>query len=219
MPHAPQIKICGLSNAADALACAQLGADAVGFVFFPKSPRNVTPDQARRISLALPDTLTRVGVFVNDAYDTVMRTITHCRLQAAQLHGQEPPGLVRRLEDQGVVVIKALFLSEDPDLSRAREYSASGFLVEQGKGKLPGGNAEAWQWEQARTIRGGAPLILAGGLDPDNVLEAVATALPDAVDVSSGVESAPGQKDMAKVSEFIRKVSKSRVGKPLRKIF
>lgn len=215
----PQVKICGLTNAPDAVRCVELGASAVGVVFYPKSPRHVTLDQAREISLALPESVKTVGVFVNDTYDTIMRAVAHCHLQAVQLHGQESPGLVSRVGSSDLVVIKALFLSDPPSLLKASEYDASGFLVEQGKGKLPGGNALAWNWEDARVFGERRPLILAGGLAPDNISMAISTALPDAVDVSSGVETAPGQKDLSRVAEFMNQVSRCRVGKNLKKIF
>ena len=215
----PQVKICGLTHAGDAARCAELGASAIGLVFFPKSPRNVTRDQAREISLALPESVKTVGVFVDETYDTIMQTAEQCHLQAVQLHGRESPGLVSRVAGRGLIVIKALFLSGQPTLLKASEYEASGFLVEHGKGKLPGGNALTWNWEEARVLGEQRPLILAGGLAPDNIVLAVSTACPDAVDVSSGVESARGQKDLARVADFMKQVSQCGVGKELRKIF
>jgi len=215
----PQVKICGLTHAGDAAGCADLGASAIGLVFYPKSPRNVTRHQAREISLALPESVKTVGVFVDETYDTIMQTAEECHLQAVQLHGRESPGLVSRVAARGLIVIKALFLSGRPPLSNASEYEASGYLVEHGKGKLPGGNALTWNWEKARVLGEQRPLILAGGLAPDNVAAAVSTARPDAVDVSSGVESAPGQKDLVRVADFMERVSQCRVGRELRKVF
>jgi phosphoribosylanthranilate isomerase len=175
--------------------------------------------QAREISLALPERVKAVGVFVNDTYDCIMQTAEKCCLQAVQLHGQESPGLVSRVADGGLIVIKALFVSSPPALSRAPEYRASGFLVEHGKGKLPGGNALSWNWEAARLPGGHGPLILAGGLAPDNIASAISTARPDAVDVSSGVESAPGQKDLDKVADFMERVSRCGGEKEVRRVF
>ena len=136
----PQVKICGLTRVAEAKACAAMGADAVGCVFFPASPRHVTDDQATRICNALPQTVYTVGVFVNESFSTIMRRVDCCGLKAVQLHGQESPELVDRLRRQNLVVIKALFIHEVPDISLAPDYPASAFLVESGKGPLPDGN-------------------------------------------------------------------------------
>ena len=199
----PQIKICGLTRVDEAVGCAELGADAIGLMFYPKSPRYISDRKAFEISTALLEKAKTVGVFVNAAYDEIMEKVENCRLSMVQLHGQETPDLVRRLSDMHIPVIKVLFVDGTPTLSEADHYPASAFLVECGKGKLPGGNALTWNWQSAKNFGENHPLVLAGGLSPKNVANAVADALPVAVDVSSGVELSPGLKDLQKVSDFI----------------
>ncbi len=217
-----QAKICGLSRVEDALACAFLGADAVGLVFYPPSPRFVKDEVAREICECLPEHVWGVGVFVNESFPAVMRKVEKCRLRAVQLHGAEDPALVDSLRKEGISVIKTLFLNGRPGVGDASAYRASAYLVEKGGGRLPGGNAIAWDWKSARGIFGGRPFILAGGLDPENVAAAIAGAVPDAVDVSSGVESSPGQKNMAKVKTFLEAVHRAgnaRYGVVSRRLF
>jgi len=210
-PHptgAPQVKICGLTDADQALGCVRLGAVAIGCVFYPKSPRYLSEQQAREIVEVLPTGVKGVGVFFNETLPAIMRKVERCRLTAVQLHGQERPELVRELKREGLLVIKALFVKQTPLVADAAEYNADAFLVEYAQAALPGGNALAWEWEQAGSLDRKRPLILAGGLTPDNVTEAVGACLPGAVDVSSGVESAPGVKDLKKVAAFMRAVSR-----------
>lgn len=203
MNHTPQIKICGLTNVKQALACASCGANAIGCVFYSKSPRNVTDEQAQTICKALPEHVKSVGVFVNETYSTIMKKVEFCGLKAVQLHGEENPDLVYRLHKENLLVIKALFMEKKPSIEDVYNYNASAYLIECGVGKLPGGNALEWNWEQAKTFGDKFPLILAGGLSPENISRAAAAGLPHAVDVSSGVESKPGHKDLNKVKTFI----------------
>ena len=221
----PQIKVCGLTDVEKALGCAHLGAQAIGCVFYPKSPRYVSDRVAADICQALPETIKSVGVFVDENFSAIMKKVERCRLSAVQLHGQEPPELVERLCREDIRVIKALFIHKLPKIDRADAYPAHAFIVEFGHGSLPGGNALAWDWKLARAFSANHPLLLAGGLSADNVGEAVSVCGPDAVDVSSGVESAPGLKDLAKVKTFISAVIRSAkndvndMAKRLRKIF
>lgn len=209
-PVFPQIKICGLTREDEAAGCSAAGADAIGLIFFSRSPRHVTDDQARSISAAVSRRSRTVGVFVNEVYDEIVRKVSYCGLSAVQLHGNESPDLVKRLSDDGIRVIKALFADAAPPLSDANLYCASAFLVECSKGPLPGGNAMAWDWGAAKNFGMNYPLILAGGLSPDNVKTAIFAARPLAVDVSSGVEQSPGRKDLEKVSRFMEAVSECR---------
>ena len=202
-----QVKVCGLTRVDEAVACAQAGARAVGCVFYPKSPRCLGEAAARDIRRALPAGVACVGVFVDETYETVMRIVGHTGITAIQLHGSEPPELVERLHREGLFVIKALFADRAPGFDKAGEYSGAVFLAECGRGALPGGNAHAWEWSKAGPIGERHPLIIAGGLDPTNAAQAVRAALPDAVDVSSGVETGPGCKDIRKVEEFIAAVA------------
>jgi phosphoribosylanthranilate isomerase len=215
----PQVKVCGLTNQDEAAGCVSLGADAIGCVFFSKSPRNVSLSQAKKIVRALPSHVKAVGVFVNESFEEITRAVEHCGLHAVQLHGQEPPELTELLHQKGLTIIKALFMEKDPLLSKAADYRAAAYLVECGKGELPGGNAVSWAWEDAMEFGEKRPLILAGGLTPENISIAISSALPDAVDVSSGVESSPGRKDLDKVAAFIRSVKKCGMNKTIKKVF
>lgn len=204
----PWIKICGLTDPDNALACANLRPDALGLVFYEKSPRYVTMDQADRIIKALPRHILTFGVFVDNSLEDILEKVKGCALKGVQLHGKEYPELVDRLKKEHLFVIKALFAAKEPYLSRAKEYStASALLVEYGKGILPGGNAESWNYELSCRIDTKTPVIIAGGLSPDNVTKAMKTARPFGVDVSSGVEKSPGMKDIHKVGAFIARIN------------
>jgi len=205
--HRPLIKICGLTRTDNALACVHAGADFIGLVFFEKSPRNISMENARAITNALPSHILTCGVFVNESFEFIMERVESCNLDAVQLHGQEPPELVEKLAKKNLVVIKALFAIKKPYLSDAHLYTAASFcLVEYGKGILPGGNAEAWDYKLSTRLNTLVPLMLAGGLSSENIAEAISLARPGAVDVSSGVEKTHGIKDMEKVRSFIRQV-------------
>ncbi|MBT8340039.1 MAG: phosphoribosylanthranilate isomerase [Desulfatitalea sp.] len=221
----PQIKICGLTLPEEAAATAQLGADAIGMVFYPPSPRHLSIVQAEQVAAALPDRVTRVGVFVNPEMDLLAEAIERCGLGIVQLHGNESPEWVAQISQRfDIQVIKTLFATRPPCLADAGAYAVSAFLVEAGKGLLPGGNAETWDWGGAAGFIRHYATALAGGLAPDNVLAAIAAALPDAVDASSGLESAPGRKDLKKVERFITAVRQSAAhfigtGRRLRPVF
>ncbi len=215
----PQVKICGITEVEHALACAELGADAVGCIFFPKSPRHLTDERARDIVSALPDHVKVTGVFVNPKFDEVMKKIDHCGLNAIQLHGRESPELVGRLVDEGLLVIKALFVGGEPSLAEASDYDAAAFLVECAGGPLPGGNALDWDWASVRQFGEKYPMVLAGGLSADKVCDAIEAAMPDVVDVSSGVESHPGHKDIVKIRSFFQALDRCPVIKSYRKVY
>ncbi|MBU2521549.1 MAG: phosphoribosylanthranilate isomerase [Proteobacteria bacterium] len=217
--NCPQVKVCGLTRVEEAVGCADLGANAIGCVFFPKSPRHLSEIQAKEISMALPSEVKKVGVFVNESFPNIMHKVEFCRLNAVQLHGRESPELVSKLLKENLLVIKALFIEGKPTLDEAETYEASAFLVECGRGVLPGGNAIEWDWKKVKSFGNKYPMILAGGLAPENISHAVSVSMPDAVDVSSGVESAPGQKDLGKVKSFLKAVSMCELKKTLRKIF
>ncbi len=214
-----QVKICGLTEPDQALACARLGAEAVGLVFYPPSPRHVGKALARRIMSVLPDVTAAVGVFVDAPLEEIIDTAQACGLTAVQLHGHETPGRVADLKKAGLRVIKALFADREPGFTRAAEYPADALLVECGRGPLPGGNAAAWNWADAAPLARRFPLVLAGGLTPENVADAVAAARPHAVDVSSAVEVRPGVKDLARVRSLLEAVANSNHPDPTRRIF
>lgn len=204
----PQIKICGLTNTEEAIKTATAGADAIGLVFFKKSPRYVKPEKAKIICASVPDNITTVGVFVNEPFNSIMDIVATTSLDAVQLHGNEPPKFVRDLTDQGLIVIKGLYMETQPNIAQVKTYDASAYLVECTQGILPGGNAMTWNWADAAVFGENHPMILAGGLSPENISLAINQAIPDAVDVSSGVERAPGKKDIHKVQQFIKAVRK-----------
>jgi phosphoribosylanthranilate isomerase len=201
--YIPQIKICGLTKADEAVQCAELGANAIGLIFYDKSPRYISNIQAREICKALPDSVQKIGVFVDESFDVIMEKVHTCGLTGIQLHGLETPELINRLIRENLLVIKGLFIQKKPNISDVSLYKASAYLVECGKGILPGGNAMTWNWSQAFDFGKKHPFILAGGLDPTNVVRAINQCFPDAVDVSSGVETSPGQKNIGKVRDFI----------------
>jgi phosphoribosylanthranilate isomerase len=199
------VKICGITSIEDGRAAADAGADAVGFVFWPKSPRAVDAATARRIGEALPSSLVRVGVFVDAGRDTLLTTADEARLDVLQLHGSEEPESIAGLSRPSW---KALRVDAGFAAERVFRYAglASGIILD-AAGVAPGGTGRTFDWSAAVEARPHVPfLILAGGLDPDNVASAVGLVHPDGVDVSSGVESAPGRKDHAKVREFVARV-------------
>lgn len=203
----PWIKICGLTRKENALGCANLGADAIGLVFYKKSPRDLSIENAKIITDALPDHIYTIGVFVDEPYDRIMQVVNGCNLKGVQLHGNESPQLVEQLKSENLIVIKALFAARQPFLHECNLYQAASYLlVEYGKGVLPGGNAETWNYEILKTVKSNTPLILAGGLDTQNVVQAIQSASPSAVDISSGVEKSHGIKDLKKVESFIKAV-------------
>jgi phosphoribosylanthranilate isomerase len=195
-----KVKICGNTNLDDTMAAVQAGADAVGFVFYKKSPRAVEPKAAAEIISRLPPFVVPVGVFVNEELGTVRRILEDCNIPLAQLHGDESPQYCAEL---GRSVIKAIRLRDRGDLERMTLYQVAGFVLDAFVEGVPGGTGVTIDWDLASEAQVMGPIILAGGLTPDNVLEAVRQARPYGVDVSSGVEASPGRKDHAKIRAFI----------------
>ena len=198
------VKICGITTAEDARMAAAAGADAIGFVFWPKSPRAVDAATARAIAAVLPPFVLRVGVFVDASPEEMRRVADEVGLDMVQLHGQEPPEDVARAPRRAV---KAIRVGPGFRAEEALRYdgTAAALLVDTlADGAGPGGTGHTFDWSLVRPVRAGTPfLVLAGGLTPENVGEAIAAVRPDAVDVSSGVESSPGRKDPAKVRAFV----------------
>lgn len=200
-----RIKICGLTDPAQAIVAAKAGADAVGIVFYPPSSRYVEKnDRARAIAQAAGPLMTVVGLFVNPTFDEVETVLAEVPLQVLQFHGDETAAFCEQFRRP---YIKALAVRDDVDLdARIADYpSASGILLDTYKKGVPGGTGETFNWDRF-PHRVERPLILAGGLTPDNVRQAIAATRPYAVDVSGGVESTPGQKDPLKVKAFIENV-------------
>ena len=202
-----RVKICGITRIEDAIAAAQAGADAIGFVFDPKSPRHVHPDQALKIARALPPFITIVGLFVNAAPDTIEGVLSHVPLDLIQFHGNEKPEQCRRYHRS---YIKAIHMKPDVDLREmARLYSdATGLLLDTYVADVAGGSGQAFDWSRIPSDIGKS-VILAGGLTPENVGDAVRRVHPYAVDVSSGVEQSKGVKDANKISAFIEAVGRA----------
>jgi len=204
-----RVKICGLKTEADVLAVAKAGAAYAGFVFFAKSPRHLTVEAARTLALAAPSGLAKVALTV-DADDATLDTIVEgVPLDMLQLHGHESPDRVAEVRARyGLPVMKAIGVADEGDLGALFDYStvADQILIDAKPPKgaaLPGGNGLSFDWRLVAQRRWLRPWMLAGGLTPDNVAEAIRLTNARQVDVSSGVESAPGVKDAARISAFV----------------
>jgi phosphoribosylanthranilate isomerase len=197
-----RVKICGITSAEDALQAVESGADALGFVFHEKSPRRLSPDQVAAIVRLLPPFVQAVGLFVNADIEFVNATAGLCRLDLIQLHGDESPDYCAQVERR---VIKAFRIKDITSLDPVKEYRVAGYLLDAWSPVAYGGTGTTFNWDVAKAAKVYGPIILAGGLDVDNVRQAVDSVAPYAVDVSSGVEAAPGKKDPEKVGEFIRR--------------
>lgn len=205
-----RVKICGLRTEADVAAVAAAGAAYAGFVFFPKSPRNLTIAEARVLALAAPVGLAKVALVVN-ADDALLDAITEAMpLDMLQLHGHETPERVAEVRSRyGLPVMKAVGVADEGDLAAVFDYSvvADQILIDAKPPKgaaLPGGNGLAFDWRLVAQRRWLRPWMLAGGLTPDNVAEAIRLTNARQVDVSSGVEAAPGIKDAARIAAFVK---------------
>lgn len=197
-----RVKICGLTNLADALGAVEAGADALGFIFYPPSPRAIRPEVAREIIQRLPPFVARVGVFVDadpDRAEDIARTVG---LDTLQFHGKETPEYCARFARYRVV--KAMRMEGPEALARLRAFEGFTWLLDSYVPGALGGTGQTFNWDLAcEAVRLGGRVILAGGLTPDNVGRAVAAVRPYAVDVSSGVEAAPGRKDPARMPQFV----------------
>jgi phosphoribosylanthranilate isomerase len=199
-----KVKICGVTNVADALAAAEAGADMIGLNFYEGSPRHITLPAAVEIHRALPPFVLRVGVFVNPPEDLVMRALGECGLSLLQFHGDENSEFCTQF---GAMSMKAFRIQNAGSLKALENYHTDAFLLDAHSKSGLGGTGETFNWDLAvEAQKFGKPIFLAGGLTPGNVAEAARKVQPFAVDVSSGVESAPGKKDIAKVRAFIAAV-------------
>src|SRR5476651_2271175 len=199
-----QVKICGVTNVADALAAAEAGADMIGLMFYEQSPRHITLATAVEISRALPPFVLRVGVFVNPQEALVTRAIGECNLSLLQFHGDETSEFCTQF---GLMSMKAIRVRDAESLKTLENFQTDAFLLDAHSKAGLGGTGEKFNWDLAiEAQKFGKPIFLAGGLTPENIAEAVEKVQPFGVDVSSGVESAPGKKDHAKVKAFIAAV-------------
>jgi phosphoribosylanthranilate isomerase len=201
-----KVKVCGITTYEDALLALDLGADALGFNFFPKSPRYINPESACSIIRGLPPFAMTVGLFVNiDSPELLARTARVAGVQVLQLHGDETPDYCRRLSEW--TLIKALRLGDTPlQATTAEAYPVQALLLDARDDTLYGGTGKSFDWSLAMEMGRIRPLILAGGLHAGNVGEAIRMVRPYGVDVCSGVESRPGIKDPAKLAEFMKEV-------------
>ncbi|HTP63832.1 MAG TPA: phosphoribosylanthranilate isomerase [Geobacteraceae bacterium] len=195
-----RVKICGITSVGDALHAVRSGADALGFVFHEPSPRHVSPEMAETIIKELPPFIQVVGLFVNAESAYVNAIADRCGLDLVQLHGDEPPEYCEEIRRR---VIKAFRVRDMSSINQISGYRVAGILLDAFSPAAYGGTGQTFNWDVAREAGKTCPIILAGGLTPENVRLAVEKADPYAVDVSSGVEAAPGRKDPDKVKEFI----------------
>jgi len=210
MPDAlmpPKIKICGITNLEDAEIAVQEGADALGFVFYSQSPRYVEPAVAKHIIGSLPPFVLPVGVFVNQDPDMVRRLFDDCGLALAQLHGDESPSFCESLKRP---VLRAFRVRDRSNFLALAEFKGRmgvrGFVIDAFSETVYGGTGQTTDWSLAGEVAKAVPVILAGGLTPENVQDAIRQVQPYGVDVSSGVEQCPGRKDSAKIRAFIQSV-------------
>lgn len=201
-----RVKICGITNLKDARQALESGASFIGFNFYRRSPRYITPSAARRILQRLPERVKSVGVFVNESEDKVLTIAHHVGLHYLQLHGEESPGTVARLK-RTLPVIKAIRVRDSFSTGQLTPYKhATAFLLDGFDRRRHGGSGKTFQWDIARRANRAGRIFLAGGLTPDNIGAAIRSAKPYAVDVCSGVEAKPGKKNPALVKDFMRAV-------------
>ena len=205
-----RVKICGITNLADAKLAVDLGADALGFNFYEKSVRNIAPADAYKIIRALPEKIEAAGVFVNWSPEAVIALARAVDLDTVQLHGDEPPATARAAA-KFFKVTRAFRVGKDFRLASLRPFQSSvrAFLFDAAKSGEYGGTGERADWQVARRATKSRRIILAGGLTPENVAEAILYVRPYAVDVASGIESRPGKKDRAKLRQFFAEVSRA----------
>ncbi len=201
--------MCGTTNQEDAMAAVEAGVDSLGFIFFEKSPRNVEPDTVRYITGLLPPFISTVGVFVDRPINEVVELVRLCRLSHVQLHGEESPQYCSELAKQcGCFIVKAFRVgpkSVADDFSTYEDV-VNGYLLDTYKKGVAGGTGESFDWQLIEKLYLRRPIVLAGGLSPENVVQAVKAVGPYGIDINSGVEKAPGEKDHKKLRELIGKV-------------
>jgi phosphoribosylanthranilate isomerase len=200
-----KIKICGITNLPDAQLAVGLGADALGFIFYPKSPRYISVAKAADICHALPPFVAKVGVFVDELEFEIEKALSECLLNALQFHGDEPPGFCQKFPAKS---IKAIRVRDEDSLRAAAEYDVDALLLDTYTDESRGGTGKTFDWALALKAKEtlAPPIILSGGLTSVNVQEAIRRVKPYAVDVSSGVERKPGKKDPEKLRRFIELV-------------
>lgn len=212
--HETSVKICGLSEPKTLQTATQSGARFIGFVFYPPSPRNVSFDTAWNLARAVPTGVRSVGLFVNPTDEQLERIVTGIQLDMIQLHGDESPGRIHEIKTRfSMPVIKAIRVASEKDLDGIDGFEAAAdwllFDARPENASLPGGTGERFDWNILKGKSFKKPWMLSGGLDADNVQEALSILKPNAVDISSGVESEKGVKDADKIEKFIKAVKTS----------
>jgi phosphoribosylanthranilate isomerase len=196
-------KVCGITNPGDARVAADAGADAIGLIF-ADSPRRVDIEDARKVGVALPEDVLKVGVFVDAEVEEVLRVAREVGLDLAQLHGDETPETVAAIRGAGLTVIKAFRVRNDAVLSEFQSYEADLFMLDAWSARVRGGTGETFEWELAKSLKGRDNILVSGGLTPENVREAIEFFEPYGVDASSSLEERPGKKDGERVWRFVR---------------
>lgn len=202
-----KVKICGMTSLNDVKVAVDGGVDAVGFIFYKKSPRSVTMQEVREIVLELPPFVDSVGVFVNETAEQINKIADHCKLDRVQLHGDESPAFCKKIRRR---VIKAIRVKDIQSLKKLSDYPVSSFLLDTFSEDQYGGTGKVFDWNLAFPAKKYGPIILAGGLTPINVHQAIQRIQPYGVDVCSGVESQPGIKDHKKMKAFLKNVKAER---------
>ncbi|MHC4139882.1 MAG: phosphoribosylanthranilate isomerase [Planctomycetota bacterium] len=200
-----KVKICGIKNLQDAIFAADCGADAIGFVF-AKSIRKVSKEKARAIVRKLPPFVTAVGLFVNETAEDIEAACRFCGLNAIQLHGNEPPNILNKLKD--FKTIKAFRIQNEKDINPIKKYKPDAILLDGYSKNKMGGTGTSFDWKIVKKLKTSIPIIVAGGLTHLNVSRAIKIVNPYGVDVSSGVEIAPGKKDKKLIKQFIDAVKR-----------
>lgn len=200
-----KIKICGITNKRDAIAAADLGIDMMGFVFYNGSRRHVEPRIVRDIANELPPYIAKVGVFVDLDKDKVLEIADECTLDMLQFHGEETPEYCSIFKDS-YKIIKAFRIKDQHSLQGINDYDTDFYMLDAYSPGAKGGTGEKFDWKLIESFEFLRPVILSGGLTPDNVSGAIEKLSPYGVDVSSGVESSPGKKDIALMKKFVENV-------------
>ena len=202
-----KIKVCGMTSLKDTLVAVEEGADAVGFIFYKKSPRSVTMKIAREIILELPPFVDTVGVFVDETEEKINKIADYCNLDMVQLHGDESPAFCKKMRRR---VIKAIRVKDMQSVKKLSSFEVSGFLLDTFSENIHGGTGKVFDWNLALPAKKLGPVIMAGGLTPNNVRQAIQRVRPYGVDVCSGVESQPGIKDHKKIRDFLKNAKAGR---------
>lgn len=196
-------KVCGITNPGDARVAVDAGADAIGLIF-AESPRKVSLEEARKVSIALPENILKVGVFVDAEPGEVLEIAREVGLDLAQLHGDETPETVAAIRNAGLPVMKALRVRNTEALGALERYEADLFMLDAWSARARGGTGETFDWELAKSVKGRGNIVVSGGLTPENVREAVEFFEPYGVDASSSLEERPGKKSGERVRRFVR---------------